>query len=136
MSTSKLVNPDDPTVFPRLTEEELVQPVPSCMSITDEEFNAFLLTNIQPSSNPDHMASGNLTPKEFILECGLDPADFKSLQTPAPSGDSETWNLVMHEMLDKMTEWAKLTNISLQEMGFSVENLQNFGLLDDAQLSI
>ncbi|KAG6870105.1 hypothetical protein C0995_015222, partial [Termitomyces sp. Mi166 len=93
-------------------------------------------TNIQPSSNQDCMASGNLTPQEFIVECGLDPADFKSLQIPAPSGDSDTWNSVMHEMLDKMVEWAKLTNLSLQEMGFSVENLQNFGLLDDAQPSI
>ncbi|KAG5353010.1 hypothetical protein C0989_011158 [Termitomyces sp. Mn162] len=175
MSTSMLMNPDDPTVFAYISDEELARPFQP--SMTEEEFTAFFLsvsphttefnlpddssfpfdTNAtideiiafpdqnpssdititdQPSLNPDYVSSGNMTPQDFIVDCGMDPADFKSLQNPAPSGDSDTWNFVLHEMLDKMTEWAKTTNLSLRELGVSVEELQNFGLLDDVQSSI
>ncbi|KAG6892638.1 hypothetical protein C0992_013144, partial [Termitomyces sp. T32_za158] len=86
-------------------------------------------TNVQHTLN-------YTTPRDFIVDCGLDPAEFQSLQTPAPSGDLDTWNLILHEMLDKMTEWVKTTDLSLKQMGINVDDLQRFELLDDLQFSV
>ncbi|KAG6865011.1 hypothetical protein C0991_005653 [Blastosporella zonata] len=152
MSTSAMIIHDDlTTLFPNIFEE-LVEPEPY---ITDEEFNAFILSvspqatefsngicqdmNIAPenfifppnfeyneedmSFDPASMAvsPNTMTLSQFVVECGYDPSDFASLKLEPQSTDTDLWNIVLSEILDKMSEWAKTTNILIEEITQKIE---------------
>ncbi|KAG6820630.1 hypothetical protein H0H93_014233 [Arthromyces matolae] len=76
-------------------------------------------TDIIPAQRPldtTSLALIGATPSQFIVECGMDPGEFKCLQKPLEENDM--WESVLQEVLEKITEWAKTSDIPFTDMGF------------------
>ncbi|KAG6844974.1 hypothetical protein H0H87_001917, partial [Tephrocybe sp. NHM501043] len=97
MSTSTIVT-DEPTIlFHNIRDEELAQAVPLDSILTDEEFNAFMLSvsprstefNLQndfefPCVSLDtpyfaDLMSSDTTPHQFVAKCGFNASTFVAL---------------------------------------------------------
>ncbi|KAG6846403.1 hypothetical protein H0H93_014137, partial [Arthromyces matolae] len=115
MSTSMIITSGDSTAH--MSDDDLVQSLFQA-PLTDEEYNSFLLSvttqfNIQDSNcdlSPHNETPLDETfvpksPKDFILECGLDPSEFHSLQKPQAReiedseslSDVDLWDRVLKE---------------------------------------
>ncbi|KAG6812581.1 hypothetical protein H0H92_002049 [Tricholoma furcatifolium] len=171
--------PDDNILFHNVTEEELALAATMDSPMTNDEFDAFMLSLSTPNEAEFSISDNSFqdlppdlysllsqpvqdsgfeftqdtptdlgidqaflesasamppvtTPKEFVIQCGLNPSEFQSLE----HGDGDVWDSVMHEILDKLTEWAKSTNLKIMNMAVSTQDIQRFGFLDDIPLPI